>query len=90
MSTDVTLHTRQGFTDNRLNTTDLVWNARVTKSFMKGSLVVIADGYDLLRQLSSVSYMVNAQARVQTVSNVVPAFVLVHVQYRFSKQPGKK
>ncbi len=89
VSTDLTLYTRRGFADSRLNTTDLVWNARLTKSILSGSLVFVADGYDLLHQLSNIAYTVNAQARTETVSNVIPSYVLVHVQWRFNKQPKR-
>lgn len=90
LSTDMTLYTRRGFTDSRLNTTDFVWNARLTKSIMKGSILFAVDAYDLLHQLSNINYVVNAQARTETVSNVIPAYVLFHVQWRFNKQPKKK
>jgi len=89
ISSDLTLYTRRGFTDSRLNTTDLVWNARVTKSVMKGSLVLAVDAYDLLHQLSNINYAVNAQAKTEVVSNVIPAYVLFHIQWRFNKQPKK-
>ncbi|MDE7388977.1 MAG: hypothetical protein K2M97_06995, partial [Muribaculaceae bacterium] len=84
IATDVTLYTRRGFNDERLNTTDLVWNARVTKSILNGALVFVADGYDLLRQLNNVTYTVNAQARTEVVSNVIPSYILFHVQWRFN------
>jgi len=90
VASDISLYSRRGFADRRLNTTDLVWNARLTKSVMGGRLLFIADGYDLLRQLSNVSYTINAQARTETVSNVIPSYVLFHIQYRFNKNPGKK
>ena len=89
VSTDLTLYTRRGYGDSRLNTTDLVWNARVSKSLFKGSLVLVADGYDLLRQLSNVSYTVNAQARTEVVTNVIPSYVLFHAQWRFNRQPRR-
>ncbi len=88
-STDLTLYTRRGYLDSRLNTTDVLWNGRVTKSFLKGSLVCAIEGYDLLRQLSNVSYTVNAQYRTETVTNVIPAYVLLSVQFRFNKQPKR-
>ncbi|MBO4996228.1 MAG: hypothetical protein J6C78_09775 [Muribaculaceae bacterium] len=89
LSTDLTLYTRRGFTDRQLNTTDLVWNARATKSILNGSVVFVVDAYDLLRQLTNVTYTINAQARTETVSNVIPAYVLFHIQYRWNKQPKK-
>ncbi len=89
LSTDLTLYTRRGFTDRQLNTTDLVWNARATKSILNGSVVFVVDAYDLLRQLTNVTYTINAQARTETVSNVIPAYVLFHIQYRWNKQPKR-
>lgn len=89
LSTDINLYTRRGFGDSRLNTTDLVWNARVSKSIMKGRLVLVADGYDLLHQLSNITYTINAQARTETVSNVIPAYILLHIQWRWNRQPRR-
>lgn len=89
LSSDMTLYTRRGFVDSRLNTTDLVWNARVTKSILKGSLTFALDAYDMLHQLSNINYGINAQARTEAVCNVIPAYVLFHVQWRFNKQPKK-
>lgn len=87
ISSDLTFYTRYGFVDSRLNTTDLIWNVRVTKSVLNGALVFVADGYDLLHQLSSVTYTVNAQARTETVRNVIPNYVLFHVQWCFNRNP---
>ena len=88
-STDMTLYTRRGFADARLNTTDAVWNARLSKSLMHGSLTFAVDAYDMLRQLSNITYTVNAQARTEVVSNVIPNYVLFHVLYKFNKQPSR-
>lgn len=67
-----------------------MWNMRLTKSLMKGNIVIIADAYDLLRRLTNVNYMVNAQARTETVNNVIPAYILVHLQVRFNKKPPQR
>lgn len=87
ISTDLNVYTRRGFTDSRLNTSDVVWNARLTKSIMGGSMIFAVDAYDMLRQLSNITYTVNAQARTEVVTNVVPAYVLFHVQYNFNRSP---
>lgn len=89
LSTDLTFYTRRGFTDSRLNTSDVVWNARLTKSIMGGSMIFAVDAYDMLRQLSNITYTVNAQARTEVVTNVVPTYVLFHVQYRFNRNPKR-
>lgn len=79
VSTDMTLYTRRGFLDSRLNTTDLIWNARLSKSILKGQLTFVVDAYDLLQQLNNITYAINAQARTETVRNVIPRYVLSHV-----------
>lgn len=89
ISTDFNMYMRRGYSDSRLNSTDLVWNARVTKSILKGSLMFILDGYDLLHQLSNITYRINAQARTETVANVIPNYFLLHIRYNFNKQPKK-
>ena len=90
VSTDLTLYTRTGYADDALNTNSLVWNARLSRPFLKGRLLVMLDGFDLLGQLDNVARTVNAQDRTETCTNVLPRYALLHVVYRFSKQPKKK
>lgn len=90
ISTDMTMYTRRGYLDSRINTTKIVWNARVAKSILNGSLVFIFDGYDMLRQLDNVTYTVDAQARTEVTSNVLPSYFLFRMQWYFNKQPKRK
>ena len=90
VSTDLTLYTRTGYADDALNTNSLVWNARLSRPFLKGRLLVMLDGFDLLGQLDNVTRTVNAQGRTETCTNVLPRYALLHLVYRFSKQPKKK
>lgn len=89
LNTDLSLYNRRGYMDSRLNTSDVLWNARVAKSFINGNLVCTIEGYDLLRQLSNISYTVNAQYRTETVTNVIPAYFLLSIKYNFNKQPNR-
>ncbi|MDE7111473.1 MAG: outer membrane beta-barrel family protein [Muribaculaceae bacterium] len=90
ISTDLTLYTRRGFLDSRLNNTEFVWNARVSKSIFKGAVTIVLDAYDILQQLNNITYAINAQARTETVSNVIPSYLLFHVYYRFNAKPKRK
>lgn len=89
-STDFNVFTRCGYSNSNLNTTDLVWNARLSYSLMKGRLQLMLDGFDMLHNLSNVTYNVNAQARTETYVNVLPRYFMFHVQYRFNRQPKKR
>ena len=90
LSTDLTLYSRTGYADEALNTNDLVWNARLSRPFFKGRLLVVFDGFDLLGQLSNVTRTLNAQGRTETWTNVMPRYALLHVVYRLNKQPKKQ
>ena len=87
LTTDLTLYGRTGYADASLNTSDLVWNARLVRPVFKGKWVVMVDGFDILGQLSNVTRTINAQGRTETYTNVLPRYVLLHVIYKFNKQP---
>lgn len=89
-STDLTCYTRRGYADNALNTTDVVWNARLSYTAFKNRWVFMLDGFDILNQLSNVTYGVNAQARTVTYTNVLPRYAMLHIQYKLNIQPKKR
>ncbi len=78
---------RRGYEDSALNTTEWIWNASVQKSFLKGAMTVKLDAVDILGQLSSITYRVNAQARIETWTNSLPRYVMLTVGYRFNFTP---
>lgn len=90
LTTDLTLYGRTGYADASLNTADVVWNARLARALFKGKWVVMLDGFDILGQLSNVTRTINAQGRTETYTNVLPRYGLLHVIYKFQKQPKKK
>lgn len=90
ISTDFTIYMRRGYSDPDLNTNNYVWNGRLSYNIPKAGLTFMLDGFDLLHDLSNVQYRVNAQARTETYRNVIPRYVLFHVQWKFNKQPKKK
>lgn len=90
LNTDLTMFSRRGYESRSMNTDDLVWNARLSRVFLGGSLTCFVDGFDLLGNLSNVRRSVNAQGRTETRYNVVPRYVMLHVIYRLNKQPKKK
>ena len=67
-----------------------MWNARLSRPFFKGKLIVVFDGFDLLGQLSNVTRTLNAQGRTETWTNVMPRYALLHVVFRLNKQPKKQ
>ncbi len=90
LSTDFSIYMRRGYGSPELDTTDPVWNARLSYTPAKSKWVIMLDGFDMLHQLSNVNYAVNAQGRTITYTNVLPRYVMLHAQYRINIQPKKK
>lgn len=90
VSTDLTMYCRRGYNDSGVNTNDLVWNARLSKTFAKAGFTLMVDGFDILGNLSNVSQVLNSQGRTETWRNSLPRYVIVHAIYRFNKQPKKR
>lgn len=67
----------------------IVWNAQLSKSILHGRLTFSLVGYDLLGQLSNITYTVNAQGNTETWRNVIPRYAMLRVSYNFNKQPKK-
>lgn len=86
-STDLTLYSRYGYSDRSMNTNNLVWNARLERTF--GKFTVIADGFDLLGKLSNVRKVINAQGRTETWYNTVPRYAMMHIMYKLHFKPKR-
>ena len=90
LSTDLNIYTRSGYTESYLNRSDVVWNARLSYGAKGGKWLFMLDGFDLLHQLTNITYNVNAVGRTETYINVLPNYLLFHIQYRFMIQPKKR
>ena len=90
LSTDMNLYTRRGYNDPQLNTDEWVWNARLSRPFLKGRLLLMVDGFDLLGQRSNITRAINAQGRVETWTNSLPRYVLLHAMWRWNVAPKKR
>jgi hypothetical protein len=90
LSTDISMYSRRGYQESAMNDNNLLWNARLSRSFFKGKVIAIADGFDILHQLSNVQRFMNAQARTETYVNSLPRYVMFHCIYRLNLNPKKK
>ena len=88
--TDITMHSRRGYTDAEMNDNRLYWDASLTKSFQQGKWVVKLRGYDLLGQVSNLRYNIGAQGRTETWTNSMRRYALLTISYRFSHKPKKE
>ncbi len=84
VATDIKMFSRRGYSSSELNTDNLVWNASVSRSFMKKKLTLRLEAFDILRQLTNTSIYINAQGRYETVTNTLPRYAMLHVQWNFN------
>ncbi len=90
LTTDLVMHSRRGYGDPSLNDNQLVWNARVAKSMLRGNMTIALDGFDILGRLSNVRLVLNAQGRTETRYNTLPRYAMLHIIYRLNIQPRKR
>ena len=90
IATDVHMNSRRGYTDTSLNTNELVWNAQLSQSFLKGKpLTVMLQFYDLLHNQSNLSRTLTASQRSDIEYNAINSYVMLHVNYRLNLFGGK-
>lgn len=90
LAADATMYSRRGYGSAALNSDDFVLNASLSQPFMSGKLILRLEGFDLLHQLSTTYYVVNAQGRTETIYHSLPHYLMFHAVWHFNKNPKKK
>lgn len=84
LSTDLTDYHRSGYNDEQMNTSELVWNARLTKKLQNDQLTFSLDAFDVLGRLNNTQFTIDAQGRTETWTNIIPRYLMLHCAYRFT------
>ena len=85
LTTNINMQSRRGYTDESMNTNELIWNAQLSQSFLKGNALTLSlQFYDILHQQSTVSSILNAMQRSDTEYNAITSYAMVHVIYRLN------
>lgn len=90
LSTDLTMFSRFGYESASINHNDLVWNARLSKGFMKNRIMLMVDAWDILGNLSNVDAGNNSNGSWEYYTNVIPRYIMARLVFKFVKQPKKK
>ena len=91
LSTDLSESSRRGYSDQSMNTNELVWNLQLSQGFLRGKpLTVMLQFYDLLHQQSTLSRSLTAMARTDTEYNSINSYAMLHVVYRLNIIGGKQ
>ena len=85
LTTNLNMQSRRGYADNSMNTNELIWNAQLSQSFLKGNaLTVSLQLYDILHQQSTFSRTISAMSRNDTEYNAITSYGMLHVIYRLN------
>lgn len=90
LSADAMMNSRRGYGSSLLNTDDFIVNASISQPLLKGKLIARLEAFDLLHQLSSMQYAVNAQGRTVTWYNSLPHYMMFHLVYHMNWSNKKK
>lgn len=91
VETDITAYCRRGYADAKMNSTDWVWNLRITRSFGPSKQwLVKAEALDLLRQFPDIRRSINSMGRSEVRYNTIPAYALLTLTYRLDIKPKRK
>ena len=90
LATDAKMYSRRGYYSSTMNSDDFVCNASLSRSFLKESLTVRLEAFDIFHQLSSTEYTLNSQCRIESWRKSIPSYLMLHLSWRWSHMPKKK
>lgn len=90
INTDFKILGQYGYIEKSFNRPYYIWDASLGYSFKKGVWRISLDAKDILNQNRGLSYTVNANGRKQTLSMVLPRYLMLSVHYRFDFKPKRK
>jgi hypothetical protein len=84
------MQSRRGYNDSSMNTNELLWNAQISQSFLRGNaLTVSLQFYDILHQQSTISSVLSAIERSDTEYNAITNYAMLHEIYRTNVFGGR-
>lgn len=90
ISTDLSMNSRRGYTDDAMNTNEFIWNIQISQSFLKNKNATISLQYfDILNQQSNISRTINAQMRQDAWTNAINSYGMIHFIYKLNIFGGK-
>ena len=89
ITSNITNQARRGYSDAEMNRNELIWNAQVAQSFMKGSLTLSLEWNDILGQQRNISRSLTSDGRSVYTYNGINSYGMVRVIYRLNIFGGK-
>ena len=85
LATDFHMFSKRGYTDETMNTNELLWNAQLSQTFLRGRrLTVMLQWYDILHQQTNLTTNVTANGWTDREVNAITSYAMLHVSYRMN------
>ena len=84
LANNFNLYGRRLYATKELNTNDFVWDARLVRTFLDDKLMVVLEGFDILKQLKHVEYTQTSSYVSSKRTNVIPSYAMACVVYRLN------
>lgn len=89
LANNFNFYCRRQYTTKELNTNDFVWDARLVRTFLNDKLMVVLEGFDILKQLKHVEYTQTSSYISSKSTNVIPSYMMACVVYRINHSTKK-
>ena len=84
ISTNISNQSRRGYRDSSMNRNELIWNAQVSQTFLKGNATISLEWYDILRRQSNITRSLTANGRSVYEYNGVNSYGMLRFIYRLN------
>ena len=84
ISTNMTNQARRGYSDTSMNRNELIWNAQIAQSFLKGALTLSFEWNDILKEQSNITRSLTSSGRSVYTYNGVNSYGMVRLIYRLN------
>lgn len=90
IATDISQNSRRGYAQANMNTDELLWNAQISHSFLRGNALTIAlEVNDILGEQSNISRVVNAMSSSDSRTNAIYQYGMLRCIYKLNIFGGK-
>jgi hypothetical protein len=84
ITTNLTNQARRGYRDSSMNRNELIWNASIQQSFLKGSAILSLELYDILKEQSNITRSLTSSGRSVYTYNGVNSYIKLRFTYRLN------
>ena len=89
-NSDIAMNSRRGYSQANMNTNELIWNASISQSFLKGNALTISfEWNDILGERSNISHAISAFSSSDSKYNAIYSYGMVRVIYKLNIFGGK-